>query len=52
MINYLNSDTHYRGENISENILNSLPNEYLLWNNNQVERLKETANLDVDDWMY
>ena len=54
VINSLNSSSYDEDESkhkINEN-LQSLPQEYIDWNNNQTKLLSKISNLDLDDWMY
>ena len=54
IINSLNSSSYDEDESkhkINEN-LQSLPQEYIDWNNNQTKLLSKISNLNLDDWIY
>ena len=52
MINYVNSISYNNNDEFANHILNSIPDKYFTWNNEQSELLREMTNLDVDSWIY
>ena len=52
MINYVNSTSYGSDDELTAHILNSIPDNYFTWNNEQSELLREMTNLDIDSWIY
>ena len=53
IINSLNSSNYDEDESKHEinKHLQSLPQEYIDWNNNQTKLLEQISNLDLNDWI-
>ena len=52
MINFLNSSDYDSNNKFSNNILDSIPQKYFIWNNKQSKLLGEMTDLDTDNWIY
>jgi len=55
IINSFNSisyDKSYKSKEAIDTQLESLPKEYIDWNNQQSKLLSQITDLNLDDWMY